>query len=149
MSNVGDSTARIVGHPALQYLLANEPEVVLPLVAFEGLEPLLAWSADFARHELAGRLDPVLAGELGAWVARVIVSYGLEPHPSFDLADTEVARWFVRTFLMPGLQAAMATADAPAGPVPGSFSASASTTQPSRAPTLTGRLGVDVQEHQP
>jgi AcrR family transcriptional regulator len=100
---ITESCRAIVHHDALQYLLAHEPEAVLPYVAFDGLDPLLGWAADYAEPLLARFLDGRSARDLGEWVARVIVSYGFEPTPDLDLTDPAVTRRFVQTYVIPGV----------------------------------------------
>jgi len=96
----------IADHDALQYLLSHEPGAILPFVAFDGLDPLLQWSADFAVPRLARFVPADVAAVLGPWIARLVVSYGFEPTDDApDLADEAVARRFVRTFVLPGVEA--------------------------------------------
>lgn len=106
----------LAGHPALRYLLDNEPEIVLPLVAFQGFDPLLAWASAFARAQLAPYVDGDEAAHIGEWAARMIVSHGLDESSAVDLGDPDVAAWFVRTFLLPGLQSDRCRTDAPDRP---------------------------------
>jgi AcrR family transcriptional regulator len=100
---ITESCRAIAQHDALQYLLQHEPGAVLPYVAFDGLDPLLGWAADYAEPLLARFLDPRPARDLGEWVARVIVSYGFEPTDELDLTDSAVARRFVKTYVLPGV----------------------------------------------
>jgi AcrR family transcriptional regulator len=100
---ITESCRAIVHHDALQYLLTHEPGAVLPYVAFDGLDPLLGWAADYAEPLVARFLDRRPARELGEWVARVIISYGFEPTPDLDLTDPAVTRRFVQTYVLPGV----------------------------------------------
>lgn len=100
---VVEASRTIAGHEAVQYLLEHEPEVILPHVAFDGLDPLLDWAADFGAAHLDRFLPDREARELAEWVARVVVSYGLEPDERLDLTDTAVARRFVRDTFLPAL----------------------------------------------
>jgi AcrR family transcriptional regulator len=111
---LSQASRALIGHPSLQYLVTYEPEVVLPLLAFDGIDPLLAWSGGFARTHLARFLDPGAAYEVGEWAARVVLGYGLASDSPFALADPAVARHLVRTFLLPGLPVPAAVS----GPVP-------------------------------
>ena len=87
----------------LQYLLEHEPAVVLPYVTFDGIEPLLALSREALGPVLATHLDdPRSAAEVAEWLARLIVSYGLD---DTGLHEEERARHLVRTFVLPGLEA--------------------------------------------
>ena len=108
--------ALVAGHEALQYLLEHEPEHVLPWVAFDNLDPLLAQVAGFARPWVVAHLGagapPGLADEVGELLARLIVSYALEPAADLDLRRRADAEHLVRTYVLPGIDAALAAADA-------------------------------------
>ena len=98
-------------HPALQYLLAHEPEQVLPHLAFGSLDAVLAAAAAVGAPLLEpyiGRGDAARAAE---WVARLVLSYALSPSTWFDLADEADARRFTTTFLLPGLLSRKALLD--------------------------------------
>jgi len=101
---VTESCRAIAQHDALQYLLAHEAAAVLPYIAFDGLDPLLGWAADYAEPLVARFLDAPSARDLGEWVARLIISYGFEPTPDLDLTDPAITRRFVQTFVLPGVR---------------------------------------------
>jgi AcrR family transcriptional regulator len=103
----------IDAHPALQYLLAHEPEAVRPLVSFDGLEPLIEWAGAFGTAHLARFVGDEVARDVGRWVARVIVAYSFEEERPVDLSHYETTRRFVRTYLLPGVEALADTDDAP------------------------------------
>ncbi|HVM64951.1 MAG TPA: helix-turn-helix domain-containing protein [Acidimicrobiales bacterium] len=91
-------------HAALQFLLAHEPESVLPHLAFQGLDDLLARAAEAAGPLLAPWLgDPEDRARGAEWLARVVLSYTLAPSPDVDPADPVSARAFIRAFILPGL----------------------------------------------
>jgi AcrR family transcriptional regulator len=99
-----EASAAIRGHPALQFLLAHEPESVLPHLAFQPLDDLLARAAETA----GPLLDPWLSdaedrARAAEWLARVVLSYTLAPSPDVDPADPASARGFIRAFILPGL----------------------------------------------
>lgn len=95
-------------HEALHFLLAHEPEVVLPHVTFGGFDRLLAAVGEWARPWLAPHVGDEPALRAGEWVARLVLSYTLSPSPDFDLTEQADARRFTKTFLLPGLQPATA-----------------------------------------
>jgi AcrR family transcriptional regulator len=100
------ATRQLHRHDALRYLVVHEPAVLRPLVAFDGLDPLLACAADFAEAHLTRFADRATARAVGEWAARLVVAYACGPIPSdppFDLADERAARHLVRTFGLPGL----------------------------------------------
>ncbi len=99
------TTARwLADHRAFQYVLANQPGVVLPHLAFSQLDALLAVVADrlgpfFARF--LGSIDE--AERLVEWVARIVVSHTCSPSTGVHLADDVSVRRLVRAFVLPGL----------------------------------------------
>jgi AcrR family transcriptional regulator len=100
-------------HDALRYVVEHEPAVLRPLVAFDGLDPLLARASDFAAEHLARFLDPDVARAVGEWAARLVVAYACgpgTPAQPFDLTDEGDARRLVATYGLPGI--------AGSGPVP-------------------------------
>jgi AcrR family transcriptional regulator len=103
---VTTSARLLAGHDALNYLLAHEPDVVLPHVAFHRMGALFDVAARFADPHLAPYLpDPEQRARAAEWVARVVLTYVFNPVDGTDLADPEAARHLVRTFILPGLLA--------------------------------------------
>jgi AcrR family transcriptional regulator len=96
---IAESLRVVRGHAALQYLNDHEPEVVLPFISFDALDPLLAAAASFGVDALGPFLDEAAARETGEWVARVVLSYGFEPDDRLDLTDAGTANRFVRRYL--------------------------------------------------
>lgn len=95
---------RILGHAALQFLLAHEPEVVLPHLAFTRMDALLAQVAAFAGPLLERFLaDEAESERLAEWVSRLVLSYTCSPSPGVDLTDAASVRRLVTTFVLPGL----------------------------------------------
>jgi AcrR family transcriptional regulator len=93
----------VQGHEALRYLLLHEPELVLPFLAFHRAGQLLTAAAAFTAPHLARFLPPERADAAAEWVARVALSYALDPSPSIDPDDGTSIRRLVRTFVLPGL----------------------------------------------
>lgn len=94
------ASVRVVrGHAALQYLIEHEPEVVLPVISFDALDPLLAAAADFGAVALGPFLDEDEARVTAEWVARIVLSYGFEPDERLDLTDIGTANRFVHRYL--------------------------------------------------
>ncbi|MGH9185296.1 MAG: TetR/AcrR family transcriptional regulator [Acidimicrobiales bacterium] len=94
----------IVDHEAFQFLLAHEPDVVLPHLSFDRLgEAVQGAGAFFAPHLarcLPAGTDTSRAGE---WVARLVATYSLLPSDVVDVRQDTHARHLVRTFVLPGL----------------------------------------------
>lgn len=100
---VAEAARFVDGHAPLQFLLAHEPEVVLPHVAFSRMDAVFARVRRFAAPYLQPLLGADAAAEAADWVTRVVVSYLLSPAPGVDLRDEHDARRVTRAFLLPGL----------------------------------------------
>ncbi|HEX9994371.1 MAG TPA: TetR/AcrR family transcriptional regulator [Acidimicrobiales bacterium] len=100
---LSEAARLLAGHEPLQYLLANEPEVVLPAVAFGRMDRVFARAAEFAAPWLRPWLGD-RAGEAAEWLCRLACSYLLSPAPGIDLTDEDDARRLVRDFVLPGLR---------------------------------------------
>lgn len=96
----------MAGHPALGYLMAHEPSIVLPHLAFDELAPLLETASGFAVPWLQRYMSPDLAAEVGEWAARIVVAYGTDPDPAVDLTDQDAVRSLVRGHLLAGIATA-------------------------------------------
>jgi AcrR family transcriptional regulator len=103
VAGISFTAAHLREHQALQFLVAHEPEVILPLVAFERCDVVLDHAAAFCGPWLEPHVGPEWAPRAAEWIARMVLSYSLVPSPSFDLADAASARRFVRSFVLPGL----------------------------------------------
>jgi AcrR family transcriptional regulator len=87
----------------LQSLLANEPELVLPHLAFDRMGTAFAVAAAVAERHLRPFLDEVDARRATELVARLALSHTLTPSADLDMGDTDAARRHVRRFVTPGL----------------------------------------------
>jgi len=99
------TAARLLAdHRPLQYLLAHEPEVVLPHISFHEADAVLRCASAFAAPYLARYLspgvDPLRAAE---WMSRIVLSYTCSPSPSVDMRSEESVRHLVQAFVLPGL----------------------------------------------
>jgi AcrR family transcriptional regulator len=99
------TTRSIRAHEPLQFVLAHEPEVILPLVAFDRCDRVLDAAAAFCAPWLAPHLGAEWAARAGEWLTRMVLSYTLVPSDGFDLAREDDARRFVHCFVLPGLTA--------------------------------------------
>ena len=97
----------VAGHQALQFLLAHEPETILPRICFAPVDRVLATVRAFGAPYLERWVGPEEAPRVAEWAARIVLSYTLSPADDVDLADEESARRLVRTFVLPGLVAAV------------------------------------------
>jgi AcrR family transcriptional regulator len=91
-------------HQALRYLLAHEPERVLPAFAFHRLDRALAVATAFTAPHLRRFVpDDDTAARQAEWIVRVLLSYAVNPSPTLDLTDDSSVRRFVATYLLPAL----------------------------------------------
>ncbi|MEX2659888.1 MAG: TetR/AcrR family transcriptional regulator [Acidimicrobiales bacterium] len=93
----------LTGHEALQYLLAHEPEQVLPHISFGRFDGVLAAASGLVAPHLARFVGEELALRTGEWVTRLVFSYTMAPSPTYDFTDADDVRRFVRSYLLPGL----------------------------------------------
>ena len=107
VAGVTAAARQLAGHDALNFLLAHEPDVVLPHVAFQRMGDLFDVVARFADPHLARFLpDPEHRARAAEWLARVVLTYVFNPVDGVDLTDADATRRLVRTFVLPGLLAA-------------------------------------------
>jgi len=97
------SAGWLSGHPALQFVAAAEPEVLLPHLAFDGADRVLRAGAQVVAPALAPFLGPEAAERAGEWLARMILTYLCSPTDLVDLADPVSVRRLVADFVVPGL----------------------------------------------
>ncbi len=100
---LAEAARQVQSHAALSFLLAHEPEAVVPWLAFQRGEELLAFAVAHAAPRLTRFLAPADARRAAEWATRVLLSLSLCPMPNLDLADDKSARSVVTTFLLPGL----------------------------------------------
>jgi len=93
----------LANHADLQFMLAYEPETVLPHIAFRRMNDVLAASAAFVAPYLARWLPADGALRAAEWGVRIVLSYTSCPADDVDLADEASARRLVQTFVLPGL----------------------------------------------
>jgi AcrR family transcriptional regulator len=94
---------RIRDHQALQFLVTYEPETIMPRLTFAPADEILRCASEIAAPYLARWLEPVDALRVGAWAARLVLSYSCVPSADVDMADEESVRRLVRRFVLPGL----------------------------------------------
>ncbi len=92
-------------HDALQFLFAHEPEAVLGYLAFGPGDRLLIATAAAVAPAFDRFLSPDAATRAGDWLARLVRSYVLMPHPPVDFTDPIAARAFLEQLVLPGLRA--------------------------------------------
>ena len=91
-------------HEAFQFLLAHEPDVVLPFMSFERLDLFFREAARYATPHLAQFVPVADAPRAAEWVVRVILSYTLNPSDAIDPTVEADALRLVRTYVLPAIQ---------------------------------------------
>jgi AcrR family transcriptional regulator len=105
VAGIAEVSRRLDGHEALQFLLAHEPEVILPKLAFSHQDEVLRAATAFAAPYLARWLGDEDAARAAEWVARIVLSYTSNPADHVDMGDEDSVRSLVRAFVLPGLVA--------------------------------------------
>lgn len=106
----------LAGHRALGYVLAHEPERVLPASAFNRLDHALAIAAAFASPHLRRFVaDDAVAEAHAEWVVRIVLSYAINPSPTLELTHAPSVRRFVATYLLPAFNDTAPSHIAPQG----------------------------------
>jgi AcrR family transcriptional regulator len=108
---IAESARVLSSHAALRFLIAHEPEALLPHLAFHRMTCVLGTVGALGAPLLAPWLAPgdndassaEAAARAAEWVARIVLSYVTSPAPDVDLCDEVSVRRLVRGFVMPGL----------------------------------------------
>jgi hypothetical protein len=103
------AAAAIEEHEALQYVLSNEPGVLLPHLCFARLGLVLQRVCDFAVPFLGRWMDPDHARRVTDLAARMVLSYVATPAVGIDLRNEATTRRLVTTFLMPATRSSELT----------------------------------------
>src|SRR4051794_28122113 len=103
VSGITYASRALDNHEALRFVLAYEPELVLPKVSFRQADRVLSCVTAFASPYLAPYVGDEDAPRVAEWVARLVLSYTLAPADGVDVHDEESVRRLVRTYVLPGL----------------------------------------------
>ena len=87
VAGMTEAATRVSEHPALGYLLAGEPELVLSQLAFARMDEVLAVTCAFTTPFLGRWLDQAESKRVAEWAARIVVSYLVCPADGVDLTD--------------------------------------------------------------
>ena len=111
------SVAFLAQQEVFRFVRDHEPAEFARLVSMERLESLLCTAGMILSPMLAPAFDAAgidevaLRDETAVWLARIIASHVLHPDADADLADPDVARQLVRSFVLPALLADPAVVD--------------------------------------
>jgi TetR/AcrR family transcriptional repressor of uid operon len=101
-SVVTTSVGFLGGHPALAFICAHEPDVLLPFLAFEREDAVLRTAAVLVAPAFTRFLPTDDAMRLGEWIARLTLSYLFSPSEILDIGNAEHVRALVEDFVVPG-----------------------------------------------
>jgi AcrR family transcriptional regulator len=104
VDGIVEAVTRITMHPALDYMIDHEPDVVLGRLAFDDSNRLLATATRFISPFLIRWMDPEEAARVAEWATRIVLSFCIAPSPEMDLTDPVKARHLVETFVLPGIK---------------------------------------------
>jgi AcrR family transcriptional regulator len=113
---IAEGTAMIARHPALGYLLAHEPGVILPYLTFAPMDALLAKAATMLAPFLGRFLDHDEAERVVEFGTRIALSYLSCPAAGTDITDRDDVRRLVRRFVLPGITPGQPAAHEPEEP---------------------------------
>jgi AcrR family transcriptional regulator len=87
----------------LQALLAHEPELVMPHLAFDRMGTAFEVAASVAMHHVHRFLGDPDARRSVELIARLALSHTMSPTADLDVGDPDVARRLITRFVTPGL----------------------------------------------
>jgi AcrR family transcriptional regulator len=103
VAGLTEAGRRIRANEALRFLVAHEPGVIMPRLAFDRADVVLRRAGEFAAPYLERWLSPRDARRAGEFVTRLALSYSLCDAGAVDLTDEASVRDLVRSFVLPGL----------------------------------------------
>jgi AcrR family transcriptional regulator len=99
---MGTLAARTLTESApLQFVLAHEPEAILPALTFEGGDRFLADAAGVLTPILRRFVDTEAAPRAAEWCARVFLAHFGEPDAPVSLTEPNQLRALVHDFVVP------------------------------------------------
>jgi AcrR family transcriptional regulator len=98
----------LLEHDALRYVLAVEPELLVPYLSFARGDALLVAASHRLAPAFARFCDGDRAVRLAEWLVRIGLSYLCSPEAD-DVVDPVRARALVEDFVLPGLQRPVGT----------------------------------------
>lgn len=93
----------LADHDAVQFLLAFEPELILPHLTFDRGDRFLAHAVRLLAPALERFLPPERAARAAEWITRVLLTYVCSPDSEVSMTDDTDVRALVRAFVLPGL----------------------------------------------
>ena len=95
----------ILEHDALQFVLAHEPELVLPWITFDGCDRFLAATAEVLAPTFARLLAASDANRAAQWCTRIFLAYLGADNSPITMTDAREVRALIHDFVAPALRA--------------------------------------------
>jgi AcrR family transcriptional regulator len=95
----------ILEHDALQFVLAHEPELILPFVTFDGSDRFIALTGAALAPTLAAFLPASDATRAAQWCVRIFLAYLGADNSPVTMTDAHEVRALVDDFVAPALRA--------------------------------------------
>jgi len=96
------SARTLTEHRALMFVVAHEPELLMPYLAFERESAVLGATAQLIAPAFTPYLPLAQSTRLAEWVARMTFSYLCSPSEHVDVFDDAHVRALVNDFVLPG-----------------------------------------------
>jgi AcrR family transcriptional regulator len=90
-------------HAALRFVVEHEQEILAPQLSFDRGSAVLRGAAALIAPAFTRFVEPGRAERLGEWVARLTLSYLLNPSELVRLDDPAQVRAFVVDYVLPGV----------------------------------------------
>ena len=90
-------------HAALRFVVDHEQEILAPQLSFDRGSALLRGAAGLIAPAFTRFVEPDRAERLGEWVARLTLSYLLNPSELVRLDDPHCVRALVVDYVLPGV----------------------------------------------
>lgn len=94
----------LADHGAAQFVLAHEPEVLMPFLGFKQVDVLYAHVAVTVAPHLERFVPSERAAWLSEWASRSFITYVFNPAEDFDLTSIDHARRLVSSFVVPAFE---------------------------------------------
>lgn len=95
----------VLEHDALQFVLAHEPELVLPWITFDGCDRFLASTGAALAPTFARFLPASDANRAAQWCTRIFLAYLGPDSGPITMTDARDVRALVHDFVAPALRA--------------------------------------------
>jgi AcrR family transcriptional regulator len=95
----------VLEHDALQFVLAHEPELVLPWITFDGADRFLELTGAALAPTFARYLPAADASRAAQWCTRIFLAYLGADNSPVTMTDAHEVRALVHDFVAPALRA--------------------------------------------